>query len=88
MSDFTLPIDIESLTEIKNAVESGALIMAEMEQQKVEKDDLAAEMKDKFDMPKSVFNKLVKICHKANFEEEKQAADSVFGTYEKVMLGR
>lgn len=87
MSNFDMPNDAGSLLTIKNAVEGAAILMAEEEAIKGQRKDYADEMNEKFEMPKSLFNKMVKVCYKANFEEERSAMDTFAETYEKVMLG-
>lgn len=84
---FSLPVQEELLKEIKNAVDSAAIVLAEEAQLKEQRKDLAQEMKDKFDMPKGLFNKMARVAYEQSFEEETEEAYLFEKSFETIMRG-
>ncbi len=69
ISEFKLPTDPTDLTRIKNAVLDAAAEQQMIEDRKESIKDIRDGMKAQYDLPPTLFNKLVKAHHEHKYDE-------------------
>lgn len=72
------PIDRQ---KIKEAIQEAANSLMRIDAENDLKKDMAANMKDLYDMPPAVFNKLARAHHKKNIEEMEKKTEALTDNY-------
>lgn len=81
---FVLPTTPEDLKKINSAIKQASDSLIRIESEKEHLKDVRNKMKEEFNLPPKLFNKMLKVYHKQNFPEEITQAEEFELMYEKV----
>lgn len=75
----------EQLAELKKKVDYCVDSLIRIEAEKGLIKEVADDVKDKFEIATSDFNRIVKTVHKDNLEDEREKAENVFHIVERIL---
>ena len=81
MTDFTLPSDPKSRSDIRNAVKEAVDSKIRIDAEKDLIKQISARMKEEQDMPPALFNSLVNTYHKQDLDKKQVQTEEFFDTY-------
>lgn len=83
-----MPSNPEQLKQIADAVEEASNSKFRAASEGSLRKEIAGRMKQDFNMPAKMFNKMVTVYYKANFQTEVDAAEEFEESYTKIMAGK
>ncbi|MDE3023113.1 MAG: hypothetical protein KGI54_14905 [Pseudomonadota bacterium] len=83
--EFVLPTSPVDLKVIQDAIIEASNSMVRSDAEKDLRKDIAGELKEKLEVPPAFFNKLVKVYHKATYDQEVSDADAFQHAYEAIL---
>lgn len=85
ISEFRLPTDPADLARIKNAILEAATEQQMIEDRKANIKDIRDSVKDQYELPPSLFNKLVKAHHEHKYDEMTEEHSIFELVYESIL---
>ena len=82
---FIIPSNPADLKRIKDAVTEASNCLVRIDGERDELKTIADVMAEELDVPKAVFNKMVKVYHKASFDAEVAKNEDFQAFYETIM---
>lgn len=84
MSDFILPTNPVDLQKIEDAIKEASNSRLRIDAERELIKDIRIKLKEESGMPPKIFNKLLNVYHKQNYEEVASENEAVNETYEKI----
>lgn len=81
---FVLPTSPEDIKKINQAIREASNSLIREESEKEFRKGVRDKLKEELNLPPKLFNKMLKVYHKQNFPEERNAAEEFEVMYEKV----
>lgn len=85
---FVMPSNPDQLKQIADAVEEASNSKFRADSERSLQKEISKRLKEEFNMPPKMFNKMVKVYYKANFSQEVDAATEFEESYAKIMADK
>jgi FixJ family two-component response regulator len=86
--DFVIPTSPEDIKKLQNAIEEASASLIRQDAEKDLRKEIHDALSEQVDIPKAVFNRMVKVYYKSSFRDDVQSAEDFRAAYEKVMAGK
>jgi hypothetical protein len=88
VSEFIVPTSPEDIKKLQGAIEESCNSKVRQDAEKALQKEIFETIKEELNIPKKIFNKMVSVYYKANFQEEVAQSEDFQILYEKVMKGK
>jgi len=86
--EFVIPTSSEDIKTLQGAIEEASASLIRQDAEKDLRKEIHDALKEKVDIPKAVFNRMVKVYYKSSFRDEVQSAEDFRAAYETIMAGK
>jgi len=84
-NEFELPTDPKIIKKIKDAIQEGSAVLQMVDDRKAQLKDISDAMHEEFQIPKKLFNKMVKTFHKNDYNNIVQEDTTFQYLYENII---